>query len=206
MKERGFTIVEVAIVMIIMATLAGLGTFTVTKIMPEARDREREADIQAIARGLEERYKKGNILRALPAYQVPAWPDPNQQGKNYYPGNVEMLHQDGGTQPTFNPATANYATENLGGIAPSNLVSPSGRRLSLICLNACQPAGTASQIQAAIDYAPTGDKYLYEPISSGNAICGDGNCTSFNLYWVSESDSTPYKGIPGLKVIRSKHR
>lgn len=58
MRQRGFTIIELAIVMAIMAILLTLGTLGFRSYMAHARDKEREADIAAIQNYLESIYPR----------------------------------------------------------------------------------------------------------------------------------------------------
>lgn len=58
MRQRGFTIIELAIVMAVMAILLTLGTLGFRSYMAHARDKEREADILAIQNYLESIYPR----------------------------------------------------------------------------------------------------------------------------------------------------
>ncbi|MDO4773640.1 MAG: prepilin-type N-terminal cleavage/methylation domain-containing protein [Candidatus Saccharibacteria bacterium] len=74
MRQRGFTIIELAIVMAIMAILLTLGTLGFRSYMAHARDKEREADIAAIQNYLESiypreiRHSNGTILKSAGTY------------------------------------------------------------------------------------------------------------------------------------------
>lgn len=57
-KRRGFTIIELTIVIVVMAILLVLGTVGFRGIQAASRDKEREADIQAIAAYLESIYTR----------------------------------------------------------------------------------------------------------------------------------------------------
>lgn len=60
MKQLGFTVVELVIVMTIMGILMALGTISIVDSQSHARDTERKNDIEAIAMHLENLYQSGN--------------------------------------------------------------------------------------------------------------------------------------------------
>lgn len=74
MRQRGFTIIELAIVMAVMAILLTLGTLGFRSYMAHARDKEREADILAIQNYLESIYPleikddNGHVIKPAGAY------------------------------------------------------------------------------------------------------------------------------------------
>lgn len=60
MKQLGFTIVELAITITIMAILLALAVVNINSAQANGRDAERAADVAAIANHLEIFYKEGN--------------------------------------------------------------------------------------------------------------------------------------------------
>ncbi len=188
-RSKGFTIVELLITLAIAAALLALGVAGVRSLQGYARDDEREADVAAIARGLEQRYANGNPY----ATAVP----PDYVEKGSYPGINEWFHMYGSTKANYTPATytGGYATRVLPGTSTATFTSPSGVGWAPTCSFACQPAGDSATINSALST----DKYAYEPVASNGAICYNGNCPSFNIYWKSEVDGTIHK-------LRSKHR
>lgn len=207
--NRGFTVVELLITLIVIGILLGLGTVGLRATLANGRDAERKSDVETIARGLEMRYNNGNAKQALPAYDGVYWIDPDRRSKGYYPSTNEFIHTQGQQRGGFNPETVpgGYIPENLPGASNAALTSPSGIKVGQMCVWMCTPAETDSQIQQIFG-APSNiqDKYIYEAVNSGGGICSDSQCVAFNLYWISETDTTVYKGIPGLKVVRSKHQ
>lgn len=216
MKQRdgsGFTLVELIITMVVMTILMALGTVMVTSLQSQARDKERESDTKAIARGLEIRYKEGN-----PVVTSTAPADIIQVGA--YPGVREMLHTTGYTSvngdgtalnPKYTPGSVagGYVTKNLPGTNTSSLAPPSSDGyFGLFCLYSCPSEQNSAQLEDAFNKSGTTykDAYIYEPIDANGNACWDAGCVRFNLYWISETDKTPYLGIPGLKVIKSTHR
>ncbi len=207
--NRGFTIVEVLVTLVIIGIIMGLGTVGLRASLANGRDAERKADVETIARGLEQRYNNGNAKQAIPAYDGVYWMDPDRRNKGFYPGTNEFIHTQGTQRGGFNPETVvgGYIPENLPGASLASLTSPSGINTGQMCVWMCQPAGTDSQI-ASIYTAPANiqDKYIYEAYDASGNICPHSYCMGFNLYWISETDKAVYKGIPGLKVVKSKHR
>jgi len=57
MKHRGFTVVELIVVISIMGILLTLGTISLTGLMANGRDSERKGDVEAIAMHLENYYR-----------------------------------------------------------------------------------------------------------------------------------------------------
>lgn len=200
--RRGFTIVELVIVMVIMAILLGLGIVSFNRSQANARDSERDADAATIARGLETRYKEGNPRLSTSAYNVTA---------GSYPGTVEMTHIIGGNVSSYGLTTVSggYGPEALPGTA-TTAFSPPGLSgdysgFTVRCLGTCA-VGSA----AVIDAQTTKDIYLYEPIGADNTVC-DGStanpCVRFNLYWRDEVTKDTSTGASStLHLIRSKHQ
>jgi prepilin-type N-terminal cleavage/methylation domain-containing protein len=185
--RRGFTIVEIIVVLTAMAILLTLGTVGLQGVLANGRDSERAADINTIARGLEERYLRGNAyINAGPA-------------KGSYPSINEMRHMDGNTVSGYTPTqvSGGYLTKGLPGTSLSSFTNPGGTKAwTLICTSSCAAAGNSTQIPTAFG---GGDKYVYEPVSADGSVCLSSNCTSFNLYWKKEVDSS-------LVTVKSKHR
>lgn len=209
----GFTIVELIITLVVMVILTGLSVVIVGNIQAQARDSEREQDIQALARGLETRYKQSNTYTlegSDPPQTVTAGP-----GK--YPGDNEMWQWGWYRSIPDNKIFV--------GASEQSILSPSGERLNYVCALAgfspekCDKAEKPSNIEELFRENGTGDLrdiYLYESTTSDKRYCnndpiwnGRDDCTRFNLYWISETDKTinpQYPNIPGIKILRSKHQ
>lgn len=182
---RGFTIIEILITLVVMAGLLSLGVAAVGSMQVQARDKERETDIQTIARGLEARYSNGNVIASTAnASQATITP-------GTYPGNWEMFHArgddltaQGGWTPAFVPG--GYYTSLLKGVTSANLISPSGQPFDLLCVWACAPATDATQASNAVGVVGA-DKYIYAPVDAAGNVCCCGNCVSYILYWREEA-------------------
>ena len=207
-NRRGFTIVEIVIVMIIMAILLGLGFAVTVNTQANARDTERSTDIKNIAQGLENRYKKGNPrATAESAYAYTA---------GSYPGTIEMQHMLGANVTSYGIATTTggYISDAIPGTDTAMFSPPgvTGDYAGFMIL--CPAGGCVAENMTTIKSAATVTtaKYLYEPIDADNKICtGAANnpCVRFNLYWRSETEKdTSIDGtiVDTLHVVRSNHQ
>jgi prepilin-type N-terminal cleavage/methylation domain-containing protein len=190
MKRRGFTIVELVVVMTIMAILLGLGIFGLQKSQADARDAERRSDVEAMSRGLEERYKNGNPV---------AWADDGSHKAGQYPGVNEMFHVAGWGKTDWHYYYGDltgkgYWEEEFAGVTRASFVAPNGKYIGMDCVWYCQPAGTASQIWDAINAEgnKAGDgvrdgRYVYEPVDANGNICCCTGCVRFDIYYLNEA-------------------
>lgn len=205
--REGFTLVELIITMVAMTILMALGTVAVTQMQAQARDKERQADVEAIARGLEARYTNGNnVVEAFPS---------GYTNKGMYPGMNEFLHAMGCERSDFTPAdpATGYLTDFLPGTTPQSLTAPGRETFSqwagvnsscdpatyntidFLCVWACPSDYNFSDPNAdtRISSAVTTDKYTYASIETNTGqICCCGNCRSFYLYYRSEVDDQVY--------------
>ncbi|HRC27960.1 MAG TPA: prepilin-type N-terminal cleavage/methylation domain-containing protein [Candidatus Saccharimonas sp.] len=187
-RHRGFTIVEVVIVMVIMAILLTLTVVNLVSSQVNGRDAERKADADAIARGIEARYRQGNTFVTAPSYI----------SAGSYPSVNEIQHILGQSVAGFSPAqiTGGYLTDVLSGTSIRNFTAPGQTTTSFapLCTASCQPAETV-----AVTATTTMNTYYYEPIDSAGNICINTACARFNLYYRLEGDGT-------LQTIRSEHQ
>lgn len=202
--RRGFTIVEIVIVMVIMAILIGLAVLNISSTQANARDNKRKTDVENIARGLETRYKEGNpVVTAVSAY-----PDVNSYiGPGTYPSVAELFHTFGQSQAGWTPqqVPGGYGPKNLSGTSEQSFTPPAFTEpyvgVGVICSSApCtgQPEAQ-STINSAFSTGNNREKYLYEPIDTSGQHCLNTPCVRFNLYYWSEIDNE-------YKMIKSKHQ
>ena len=207
--KRGFTVVDVLITLTIMAILLGLGTVGLRSALANARDAERLSDVQTIARGLEARYDRTysyNWTEDTNGDGTPDTPRTTTWNAGSYPGNNELW------DTVFWSGRASLG-DVLPGVTDPAVTSPSGVRWGGFCFfwfwNAnCDVAEKDSNIQGQFSDGNGGwkDLYTYEFIGANGGYCNIDDCVRYNIYWISEVDKTVYKGIPGLKVWRSKHQ
>ena len=200
LKRAGFTLVEVVVVMVIMAILLSLTVVSLASSQVNARDDERKADMESLARALETRYTSGNRRVTSPVL-----------GAGSYPATVVMLHIMGnssGAVLTPDVITGGYVTDALPGATNSTLTSPNATSMDLKLINgACIANGAAGEnmttiTSAAANCIGTTGKYgiYYESIDANGNICGGTTtCVRFNLYCRMEKDDT-------LMIIRSRRQ
>lgn len=187
--NRGFTIVEILITLVVMVILLTLGTISITGLLANARDAEREEDIGAIARGLEHRYNQGN------SYLV------GSDGKGSYPTVNEFRHMRGdniasGFSPT--QVSGGYMTKILAGTNDSTLLNPAGaNQFVLECQSSCAVPGNTAQLNTV--FAANADPYVYSPKDINGNVCMSAPCFSFTLYWLSEASGS-------RQIVESKHK
>lgn len=183
--RRGFTVVELVVVMVIMAILLVLASFSISQSRANARDTERRADIEILARGLEARYVQGGLNPAVTT-------KPANVDKGSYPSTNEMVHILGRVQADFTP------TQIVGGYGPVALpgttveaFSPPGETGAYdgfeISSGSC-----AVEDKTCIAAFITPDDYYYEPINESGTRCNSNvvACVRFNLYWEYETGDT----------------
>jgi len=79
-KSKGFTIVELLIVIVVIAILATLVIVTFTGIQQKARDSQRQTDINALDSHLEAYFAQNGYYPTLLDMQTPAFISANMKG------------------------------------------------------------------------------------------------------------------------------
>jgi len=79
-NNRGFTIVELLIVIVVIGILAALVIVTYTGIQQRARDTERKTDINAVHGQVEAYYAQNGAYPALAEINTAAWRSTNMKG------------------------------------------------------------------------------------------------------------------------------
>ena len=177
-RIRGFTIVELLVVIVIIGILLMLSILMISNNRANARDTERKADIENLARGLETRYKQGNSRVSAPSYV----------SAGSYPGANEMRHIMGVSVAGFTPAqiSGGYPRDALPGteVATFSPPSVSGSFIGfgIVCTASCGAARDAATIGSSV----TKDTYYYQPIDAAGDVCIQGGCVRFQLFWREE--------------------
>ena len=105
-NQRGFTIVELLIVIVVIGILAGLVITTFTGIQQRARNTERETDVKAIHGQVEAYYAQNGKYPTLANLNDSTWRAANMKGLD-----AEALKDPKGTAQTLvaAPAANDYA-------------------------------------------------------------------------------------------------
>ena len=172
MRERGFTVVELIIVMVAMAVLLTLTMLSMKGYQANARDEERKGDIDSIARGLEQRYISGNS-KATGTYIT----------KGTYPSVNELQHAKGSTIADLTPTAVagGYLTTLFPGTSDSTFITPDNGQLIPICTATCTPNASATT---------TISTYVYAPYDVNDNICINTACIKYDLYYRKETTPT----------------
>ncbi len=198
LNRRGFTVVELIVVMVIMAILLILASVSISKSRANARDTQRSSNVDVLARGLEARYAQGPLN--------PAVTTPIYVKAGTYPSINEMWHIMGKTVTGFSP------TQVVGGYGPVALPGTTVATFTGI-VSSTNYGGVYMPCDANATQSACGDAessnynlmastagIVYEPIAADGNICVATECVRYNLYWRKETDPTP------LQKYRSRHQ
>ncbi len=220
--RRGFTIIELAIVMAIIAILLVVGFVSFRSYQANARDKERESDVAAIQIYLESIYAQeirdhsGNIIKEAGTY--PAVVLPRSDGVNSVNRTADewKIVFDGlSVKSLYAPGQTGDLSDGVKNLAPSGEYSASGG--SAVDLSNCDSGWCYYSVATAkSDGYNDFYKYKYIPISStnNNTICAkrpadDGSasssqkstqaCRSYILVYKQEATNS-------VVVVESKHK
>jgi len=163
-KRHGFTAVELAIVIVIMGILLTVGIISFRGMQATSRDKEREADVQAIATLLESIYPQE-------IKTVPGIGGAIVKKAGSYPSRAVFDFETGTPRKYYNLVFENL-TRGADCAPDANCNPPS----SLITSTNLTPTPTVSQ-------------YIYVPSQPGGIGCGDVDeeCRRFKIYYKLES-------------------
>ncbi len=180
MNNRGFTLIEIVITLVIVSILLVLSVVSLDSAMISARDEERKSDIETLSSYLESFYNSGSQLDATIGQYPPV----------------------GST----NPLTDNVLTTNtnelslLRDVDLDALIAPDADETTLSSIIA---ATNYTQTVLGVSPQPTSIQYVYQPISNDGTLCDNlpstETCRKFNLYYRTETDDT-------IKMISSRHQ
>lgn len=177
MKRSGFTIVELIITIAAIGVLLTLAVVNLNDTQVNARDAERQGDVEAIALQLEKYYANEDSASS---------------------GAYDM---SGGSYP----AVINISDETafktaLPDIEPKLVRAPG---VEINDPKSLIPAANTATSPTAVTPQPTYSTYVYQPLRKDGTLCTQilqkGDCRRFNLFYRLESDNT-------VRVITSKHQ
>lgn len=175
---KGFTIVELAVVMAVMVILLTIGVVSYRSTQMTARDREREMDVAAIATHMESLYSQ--VIRDGSTVIKPA---------GSYPSRAALS--------TSAPARRQLI---LGDLAVSALSAPGGTRGQALITNT-NPASTTNLTQATVTPTVSITQYIYVPQVTANGHTCDSistECRAFKIFYRTEQGE--------YKIVESKHK
>lgn len=212
--RRGFTLVELTIVMVIMVILLIVTLVNISSSQTSARDKATVTKAELFARALEARYDSGNTkLISFPSTLNVSI----RQGS--YPGRDEMLSILGWEMEVGRgePVNAGWPTNSWnphivsGGYLSDAFLGASKQDLSVDDIAVIN--GTGETIGQAGENLTTIMNYLnsltrkstlgYESFDADNKVC-DGRvsaCVRFNVYYRLEAEN-----YSTIYTIRSKHQ
>ncbi len=177
MMRRGFTIVELVIVLTIMGILLAVAVVNINASQINARDTERKADIEAISMALEAYY--GNEDSASSGIY-------DMSGDSY-------------------PSTASLSSDAAFQTAFPDIDQKSVRApdVELTSPRSIVPATNSTASTSGVLPQPTINSYVYQPIKKDGSLCTQilqkGDCRRFNLYYRLEIDNS-------VQMVTSRHQ
>lgn len=167
--QRGFTLVELLIVIVIMSVLLVLATVNLRSGQITARDQERKTDVENIARSLESTYTtySSNGIGVYPSLYI--------------------------SDPARTEAEIKAVLQN---IDVKSLRAPDYSSTTGFSLVSAAGAGATNETTTGVTPQPTTAQYVYQPFQTDNvSLCTTTlqQCRRFNIYYRLEGDSTVYK-------------
>lgn len=192
MMRRGFSIVELAIVIAMIGILSLLLFAGLRNSQVQARDDERQAKAQLIASSLEALYKAGNAGLGYNAGHYPSMPRLNDAIAD---GSIiELL-------PNIDDSVLSFSWSDSPNFKLKTILKP-----PYLGVNNNTENMTFIESEVGID------EFVYEPLMLDTSFFGIGDndkwnycrlltqqCRRFNIYYLSEVDGT-------IKVIRSTNQ
>ncbi|MDB5167198.1 MAG: hypothetical protein JWN26_343 [Candidatus Saccharibacteria bacterium] len=188
MNRRGFTIIELIIVITIMGILMVLGVVNLRGTQSNARDTQRIADVQSIALNLENFYANGTAGSTT----FDRYPSTGLIGKE------TTSLQDIDIKSLVAPGVT--LTPNPSGV--STAPTPDSSLVTATC------SGVCVQTTAGVTPQPTINTFVYQPLQSDGTLCTSGaqSCRKFNIYYELENATSDCPGPNNICMITSKNQ
>lgn len=214
MKNKGFTIVEMILVIAIISILAALGTVQSLRSAMIARDKERSDDVRAISLTLQDVYDNGNIEGNIVASGDGTITSAVAMG---YP-STRLLSSTYASDAQTTSIIQNIRLDaRKSPYLASNATSPN---FSFVLATTNADLNNTNKTAGGVTLGTTNDVYVYQPLDSTGALCnyatglvssGTGtsattgkvgsasqaviaprladNCVKYNIYYLSEGGS-----------------
>lgn len=193
--NRGFTVVEVLVTLVIMAILLGLGTLGIRSTLANGRDAERQADIETIARGLERFYAQGYPYY-IAGVTKGSYPDSNMKIHLDGTGWCEAAYFKNADQQALysdcRPGDGYW--EEVMGISDAAQTPPNMTGKNLWNPWLVSEADIPAWITARLNEG----KYVYLPMNDNGSHCY-GGCYKYELYYKKETTGE-------VVTVKSKHQ
>lgn len=186
--SRGFTLIEMVVVIVILAMLAVLGTVAFRGFQADARDKEREADINAFAAYIESLYPQATASgKRAGSYPPLPWYSPGDNGNlmddQNFAKDMEGLPKGAATFPGAGDKQFRGPHTLSGGNS----------------WNFSTPAPSSADLMS--NGKPL--RFAYVPRDGGGSLCvGNSECRSFTIYYMLETGKEPTK----VKTLESKRQ
>lgn len=173
--QRGFTIVELLIVIVVIGILAALVLNTFSGVQARARDTERDTDVKALSTQLEALF--------------------NEKGNGSYPNTYADATSSGSTGGKVNLLNDADVIAKLKGLDLNSLRVPNQLTNSIVfslAPGSVAPTVGATTSSTALTNVASTSGYLYQPLTAADAICNTEGliCTKANIFYVREAAST----------------
>jgi len=187
--NRGFTVVEILVTLIIMTILLTLGTVGIRSSLANARDAERADDIATIARGLEQYYKRGNQYYIGTGSTQGTYPGSNTMMSISGAGWCNTATIENSTEAAKFSVCKPYFSDALPGVTTSALTPPDRSTIGFQDPWQTPDSTTNVLITSWMQTEINAGKYIYKPMYSDSyQLCyDDTNCSRYALFYKKET-------------------
>lgn len=165
MQKRGFTIIELIVVITIMAIMLAYGVVNFRGSQTTSRDQERQNDVTNFSLALENFYKIG--YSGSTTY-------------NRYPSTDQLA----GSTTTIIKSI--FPDIDLKSLKAPDITDP---------VNTLVMATNSTATTAGVTPQPTTSQYVYQPLSQAGTLCSSSAtmCQKYNIYYKLEGDGLVYQ-------------